>query len=81
MGLGGAEGADDLVARVGQRIADSLTHHTRGSDMQDLHVVSLGQAWAKMVACQGLAATAVMSDLTCLTWVYSSKEYVDMSLP
>jgi hypothetical protein len=34
-----------------------------------------------MVVCQGLAARPVRSDITCLTCVYSSKEYADMSLP
>ncbi len=35
----------------------------------------------KIVRCQSLRATAVLSYITCLTWVYSSKEYMDMSLP
>lgn len=44
-------------------------------------------AWAggylspKTVRCQSLRATAVVSNMTCFTWVYSSSEYWDMSLP
>lgn len=33
------------------------------------------------VRCQSLAATAVLSNMTCLIWVYSSNEYADMSFP
>src|SRR5690606_41263550 len=35
----------------------------------------------KTVRCQCLRTTAVLSNMTCLIWVYSSKEYADMSLP
>ena len=35
----------------------------------------------KMVRCQSFLATAVLSNITCLTCVYSSKEYADMSFP
>lgn len=31
--------------------------------------------------CQSFAATAVLSNITCFIWVYSSNEYEDMSLP
>ena len=39
------------------------------------------QCPVKMRSCQPLWASPVMSDITCLTLVYSSNEYVDMSLP
>lgn len=35
----------------------------------------------KTVRCQSFPATAVLSYMTCLTCVYSSNEYDDMSLP
>ena len=41
----------------------------------------LGYRSPKIVRCQSFAATAVLSYITCLTCVYSSKEYADMSFP
>ncbi len=42
---------------------------------------TVGYRSPKIVRCQSFAATAVLSYITCLTCVYSSKEYADMSFP